>query len=163
MGFFVHTIISNRRHLVALLRKSELCRCGCRGWCTVYPIMLFLSWGFQAGKAGAKPARRHDETRWLQGDPRGACAGDAIRKFVLLWLKGDLVEQTATVGLRGLNATFRPCTKCLTLRDNMHDYASVTTTDDEWGRVDEDNDYELSCQAHTDNRKNKTVILVKHI
>ena len=111
--------------------------------------MLFLSWGFQAGKAGTNPERRHNGTRWLQGDPRGARAGETIRKFVLLWLKGDLVEQTATVGLRGLNTTFRPCVKCLTLRDNMHDYASVTITDDECGQVDEDNDYELNCQAHT--------------
>ena len=96
--------------------------------------MLFLSWGFQAGKAGTNPERRHDGTRWLQGDPRGARVGETIRMFVLLWLKGDVVEHTATVGLRGLNTTFRPCVKCLTLLDNMHDYASVTISDDEWGR-----------------------------
>eukprot|EP00959_Pyramimonas_sp_CCMP1952_P385880 8087329-Pyramimonas_sp.AAC.1 len=32
----MHTLASRRRHPLAVIRKSEMCRCGCRGWCTIF-------------------------------------------------------------------------------------------------------------------------------
>ena len=31
-------LVSGARHLVAVLKKKDLCRCGCRGWCSIRPI-----------------------------------------------------------------------------------------------------------------------------
>eukprot|EP00973_Karenia_brevis_P092801 12414182-Karenia_brevis.AAC.1 len=32
--------------------KSEECQCGCRGWCTYYPIQVALYWDMKGGAAG---------------------------------------------------------------------------------------------------------------
>eukprot|EP00969_Alexandrium_andersonii_P110844 4892395-Alexandrium_andersonii.AAC.1 len=60
VGFYCYNMLTGNRQLCALLRKSEICQCGCRGWCSIYPIMLFLSWSVAAMKAGIFPTSRHD-------------------------------------------------------------------------------------------------------
>ena len=44
--FFVYSLVTHRRHLTATLRKSELCKCGCKAWCSLYPIFELLRWSF---------------------------------------------------------------------------------------------------------------------
>eukprot|EP00959_Pyramimonas_sp_CCMP1952_P280116 5856019-Pyramimonas_sp.AAC.1 len=104
LGFFVHLVPHARRHTVAILRKSEQCRCGCRGWCTIYPIMLMMAWSLKALLEGKSPRLTHDHQPFPPNDPRIARAGTTIRKGVLVWLKGDLMEQSITYGLRGLGS-----------------------------------------------------------
>jgi len=38
LGIFMYNLVSLKRHLIAVVRKSSLCRCGCKGWCTLHPI-----------------------------------------------------------------------------------------------------------------------------
>ena len=33
--FYVYNLVSGQRHLNIALRTSEMCGCGCQGWCTV--------------------------------------------------------------------------------------------------------------------------------
>ena len=35
VGFFIYSLVTQRRHLRVAVRKSDLCRCGCRGWCSL--------------------------------------------------------------------------------------------------------------------------------
>lgn len=35
-----HVLSTGRRHLIAALRKSSFCQCGCGGWCTLYPVWV---------------------------------------------------------------------------------------------------------------------------
>ena len=35
IGFFIYSLVTPRRHLCVAVRKSDLCRCGCRGWCSM--------------------------------------------------------------------------------------------------------------------------------
>ena len=51
--FSVKCLITNVNHLCIALRKSELCACGCHGWCTLYVAMLVLQWAFKAMARGA--------------------------------------------------------------------------------------------------------------
>jgi len=44
MCFTIYNLITNQRHLTVLLRKSELCQCGCRGWCTLHNVFSFIKW-----------------------------------------------------------------------------------------------------------------------
>ena len=76
VGCFGYFVCTGRRHLLAVLRKTELCSCGCGGWCSVYPIMLFLNWGRRAGAKGKFPGRRHDKSVFGEGDEvRASMAG----------------------------------------------------------------------------------------
>ena len=36
IGFWTYELITMRRCLVAVLAKSEMCRCGCGGWCSIW-------------------------------------------------------------------------------------------------------------------------------
>ena len=39
-GFYILDVRSGRRYLCWLVRREDLCTCGCRGWCTLYPLLL---------------------------------------------------------------------------------------------------------------------------
>ena len=146
LGFFVYTIKTQRRHPIALLKKSEYCKCGCRGWCTIYPIMLAMKWGLEALAKGFRPRLRHDDSEWPSMDPRRGCVDAPLRQGQLIWIKGDLIEQSVTFGLRGLGSGWHPCFFCKTLADNMHAYHTVGLLNDLWGAIDDETDYELYCQ-----------------
>ena len=36
IGFWVHNLISGMRYLIGIIRKRNICQCGCRGWCTIW-------------------------------------------------------------------------------------------------------------------------------
>ncbi|CAJ1386233.1 unnamed protein product, partial [Effrenium voratum] len=40
MGFYVTDILSGQKFLSFLVRSDEMCSCGCRGWCTLHPLLL---------------------------------------------------------------------------------------------------------------------------
>ena len=60
IAFWMCSMITFHRHLCVVVRKSELCNCGCRGWDTIYPIMLMLNHSFVALARGILPSARHD-------------------------------------------------------------------------------------------------------
>ncbi|CAE7376332.1 unnamed protein product, partial [Symbiodinium microadriaticum] len=39
LGFYMTNLRTGKQQLVWLLRLSELCSCGCRGWCSVFPLL----------------------------------------------------------------------------------------------------------------------------
>ena len=42
IGFFCQNMVSGVRHCCAVIRKSKVCKCGCRGWCTLWCIFEWL-------------------------------------------------------------------------------------------------------------------------
>jgi hypothetical protein len=52
LGIFVYSLHSMSRHLVAVLRKSHFCRCGCKGWCTLFPMFAAIKWSFDVLASG---------------------------------------------------------------------------------------------------------------
>lgn len=144
-AYFAHTFKSKRRHPLAVLRKSQLCRCGCRGWCSQYPIMLALQWSFQALLDGKMPKEDHRGQPFLDNDWRQAKAGEVIHRGALVQIKGDLIEQGVTFGLRGLASHYNPCMMCQCSLDSMCCYEGVTLDHDDWGEMGGDA-YEFACQ-----------------
>jgi hypothetical protein len=43
VGFYVTNYRNMEMYLCALFRKEDACKCGCRGWCTMFPILLELA------------------------------------------------------------------------------------------------------------------------
>eukprot|EP00969_Alexandrium_andersonii_P185062 8175677-Alexandrium_andersonii.AAC.1 len=67
-------LITGKRTLICVVRKSDLCQCGCRGQCTMGGIFRILVWSFNVLATGQYPTHRHDggrldaRRRQLQGD-----------------------------------------------------------------------------------------------
>ena len=53
LGIFVVNLVTGRRHLVCSLRHRSWCRCGCRGWCSLWPIFRVPALG------PPRPGHRH--------------------------------------------------------------------------------------------------------
>ena len=64
LGFFCVNMVSGARHLCGTLRKSTICRCGCKCWCSIYPVLQFLQWSLLALQNDTFPDRRADHTRF---------------------------------------------------------------------------------------------------
>eukprot|EP00969_Alexandrium_andersonii_P181741 8031333-Alexandrium_andersonii.AAC.1 len=93
-------MVTGLRRLVACLRRSYLCKCGCKGWCTLWPVFNFVAWSMEAAATGRYPERRWDGAEWSASDgERSWLAGSALRcSSFLLFCKGDWAEYARTFG-----------------------------------------------------------------
>ena len=121
IGFWVHTMSTKKRHLILTLRKSMLCRCGCRGWCTVAVALQFLAFHLAALRDGARPSRRHDGTAL---DPTAAALQRDSPLFpvrmILQVVKVDWMELATTFGLSNWSSFHAPCPICLASLPQLH-------------------------------------------
>ena len=94
LGVWVINWVTGRRHLCALVRKRILCRCGCKGWCTLWPLLHFLHWSLMCLKERVFPNTRHDGKPWWLSDRAREAMGLIQMKYhcLLLQLKGDWAE-----------------------------------------------------------------------
>ena len=77
IGFWIINVLTQSRHLVVSLRKSLLCQCGCRGWCTFWAIFYYLHWCLACAANGRLAEGRHDNAAWRDSDAqRMALAGN---------------------------------------------------------------------------------------
>ena len=91
LGIMVYNVFNGTRHCCITIKSSALCRCGCRGWCTLFNVYWFLDWCNTVGRDGVLPARRHDfgpfdedeGMRYIRAGQRMCC------KFAVLFIKGD--------------------------------------------------------------------------
>ena len=44
LGVWIYFAYGVRRHLCAVIKKSRLCKCGCRNWCTLFVLFAWLNW-----------------------------------------------------------------------------------------------------------------------
>ena len=64
LGVFFYSVLTKRRFLFAAVRRSFPCKCGCKGWCTLFPLFSCLRWSLAALAAGRWPSSKHDNTSW---------------------------------------------------------------------------------------------------
>jgi hypothetical protein len=146
IGFWLVCLLTGRRHLLAALRKRRLCGCGCRGWCTLYAIFVFLSWSLEAMAEKVHPSERHDRRPWRPLDlARSLRAGAAmVFRLALLYIKCDWADLASSFGLPAHNDGIRPCFRCNCHEGNMHDTEGSSAIGLPW-RENEDGDYEAAC------------------
>ena len=136
VAFFIHLGLPNwkRRHLAALIRKTDLCVCGCKGWHTYYPIMLFLSWGLETLAAGVHSLHRHDGSAWRDKDAWGrSFAGAAIGfRAVCLWLKCDMMEMCTRMGFPAHNSSIGFCPLCDATHENWDSLEELSPVRELW-------------------------------
>jgi len=121
LGFWIYNLITERRHLVAVLRKSQMCQCGCREWCSLFPVLCWLRWSLEILAAGRHPNARHDGSPWQPEDgSRQALAGSPLVRGALVLLKGDWAEFCLTLGFPTWGSAEHPCLFCRCSQESLY-------------------------------------------
>ena len=146
IGFRIQNLATRRRHLCAVVRKRTSCQCGCRGWCSLFPIFQFFKWSFDALASGFWPARRHDKQGWLDSDEGRKAQGDRPLPFraCVVYVNRDWAEYAATLGLPSWQDSIRPCFACNASGDDMYTPHGNNQVALRWP-CNEDNDYHVAC------------------
>ena len=127
IGVWICNMLTGVRHLSLVIRKRLVCKCGCRAWCTFFPLFRFLRWALAALAAGRFPAHRHDYCKWSEQDrARSARAGERMRKCALLLIKGDWMEYCERLGFPTWRSNLRPCLLCACDPGRMYHWRQVS-------------------------------------
>lgn len=146
LGVFAVNLATQKRHLVCSLRKRNLCRCGCLGWCSLWPIFHFLHWCFSCLAKGQSPRVRHDQQPFGQHEAhRAAAAGQPLGfRAALLYLKADLAEYAHTLGFPSTASHSHPCFLCQAKADQLVLLDGWDAVSLPWGPKTPE-DYEEAC------------------
>ena len=114
LGIWAYCLLTQKRHCLIPLRKSELCRCGCRKWCSLWPAWQMMLWSSVCMQTGVFPTARHDGSPWAASDEeRARKAGDSLTwRGAIVYIKGDWSEFANSLGFSPWNHTFDPCMLC---------------------------------------------------
>ena len=96
---FVYFLFSDKGHLIVVLRKPQLCRCGCKGWCTLWPILNAIRCSALCLAVGLFPELRPDNQDWQPEDElRASLAGLALSCTAsICMIKADWLEFTNNI------------------------------------------------------------------
>jgi hypothetical protein len=122
LGVWMYCLLTNVHHCLMVLRKSEMCRCGCRKWCSLWPVFQLLHWSNVAMSTGLHPSRRHDGTIWNESDAaRAVLAGQNLGwRAAVVFIKADWAELASTLGFSPWNHSIHPCLFCHTPREGLY-------------------------------------------
>ena len=146
VGFWVYNLVSERRHLVGCVKKRNLCKCGCKGWCGLYVICRFLVWCLDALAKQAFPSRGPFGEGFGDDHVRRALAGSPLRsRGAVVEIHGDWSEIATTFGLMGWQHVRRPCFCCTTDALRLYDLEAVNALD--WRcELTSQEQYENACK-----------------
>ena len=129
VGWFVYNFVTYDRICIAALRKSALCRCGCRGWCSLFIIWSKIAWSLHAMEEGKYPDRG-PLGQVFDDDADAARLALAGREFgwkaALVLLKADLAEFATSVGLPSSAHHGHPCFLCFATIRDMYDARALS-------------------------------------
>ena len=124
---YVYFTLTGRRHVCLLIRKSQFCQCGCRGWCTQFEAWRFLAWSFSCCRRGWHPNSRHDNLEL--DDARSEFVGKRLNfRGILSLLKGDNAELAAPHGFPTTKDGNHPCILCWAKHCQMFHFKGLTNS-----------------------------------
>ena len=148
IGIWAYHILTGIRYVCLALRKSWLCRCGCRGWCSVWIALDFVRWSLEAGVRGVYPLVGYGGEAFA--GTRLATAGThMMMQLRLCYIKGDWAEFAHTFGLPNWKTNLSPCCWCLTTVVEWLDLSDISERIDDatpWAPMTA-RDYDDACRA----------------
>lgn len=123
LGVWAYNGVTSRRHYLFSLRAQDTCQCGCKGWCSLFPLMACLAWSVRCLLLGKRPTTRHDGSNWSPEDPVGQATlqfGEDLPHAIVLYLKGDWSEVHHSLGLPSVNSANCPCPLCASTQEGLH-------------------------------------------
>jgi hypothetical protein len=147
LGVWLVNMITGSRHIMCLVRKKIVCTCGCKGYCTFAPVLLWLKWVIDAMANGVFPLKRHDGSDFDASSDqyRIGLAGTRMRfKAAVVHLKGDWAEICERFGFPTWQSGMRPCFCCSAIGDSMYEGLGVDFIATPW-HINVDEDYSRAC------------------
>ena len=134
IAYWLHSLPTRARHLLAVLRVQDLCSCGCRGWCSAYPIWLMLSWSIQALLRGVWPTTREGEKPWRPEDSFWSALGGGAFGFkgVCCFVKVDLKEIATSLGFAAVSTKDSPCSVCCCTQSDWDQLTGLSVLEHGW-------------------------------
>lgn len=116
--------VTQKRHLIASVRKQDCCRCGCRGDCTVQAILRVISWSYNVLASGYHPSSDFmgmpfsDEVRFNQrGFPLAEGFVGGLAEY-----RADLLEFVGALGFKRWQDNVNPCMLCGCAKHQLWDF-----------------------------------------
>ena len=132
LGIWVICLATFKRHLFAAVRSLDHCRCGCRGWCTLFPLFACLAWQLLAMQSGLPPPMMFNGSPWPDSHPF-VLLGAYAYSTVVTKIKGDWSELTKSLGLMDWSSWCNACFLCHGVKEEMHTlYDAVSLEDLPW-------------------------------
>lgn len=146
LGIWVVNLLNDRRYLFACFRKSMVCRCGCKGWCSFHALFTTLAWSLLALARGLCPIERHDSEPWLPSDKhRSTKAGKKLPfKCAPMYVKADWSEVGGSLGLPNWADGLRPCYECNGFGSDLFELSQCSFDELRW-RCNQLHDYASAC------------------
>ena len=130
-GCWLYFKLSKKRHLSVVVRKSRLCKCGCRGWCTLFVVMKYLHHSIQAMALGEHPHETWDGHEFV--GMRLATAGVALAFIgALIAIKRDWQEFCSTLGFSNWQSLLSPCLHCFATKENLLEDGEMDIDESPW-------------------------------
>ena len=110
---YLSNSLTKKRFMISSIRKGDLCRCGCKGQCTLGQINRVVRWSFNALASGLWPAENHEggpldpERALKRGFPLAEGWAGALTE-----LRMDLLELTGALGFKTWQNVDHPCFCC---------------------------------------------------
>ena len=147
LGIWIYNMVTGTRMLIALIRKRIVCACGCRGWCTYWPLLRFLRWSLEAMAAAEYPASRHDGSPWAATDStrRDLSRQPMKMRGAIIRFKGDWAEFCERLGCPTWASGLRPCFCCAASGAQLYDTAEVSALGMTY-HVNSNADYTSACE-----------------
>ena len=122
IGFWIYNLVTNVRHLLGVIRKSKICRCGCRGWCSFFPVFLFLNWSLRALASGFFPSEFMSGPFSPDDERRIGLAGLPLALWAaLIIIEGDWAEYAHTMGFPTWADLSSPCFACTCTPEELYE------------------------------------------
>jgi len=127
-GIWTVNLASAVRHMSAVCRKSRMCRCGCKQWCSPYELHRWLHWSLAALADGVRPLRRRDGAAFgaTEGHREENAGGPMPPRGAVLMVEGEWAEYNQTLGLASWSSLAAPCPFCMATKDNWHDVTGLS-------------------------------------
>jgi hypothetical protein len=121
LAFYVYNLISGVRHLLLVLRKSQMCKCSCGGWCSLFAAWAWIRWSVLALSLGVFPKTKHNGHPFndVEDQTRASHGGKKMIKGAVVMIKADWLEYTSSCGLPYWSNVMHPCFCCHATRDQM--------------------------------------------
>jgi hypothetical protein len=126
-GFFVNDLQTNQRFLIAVVRKAEACQCGCRGFCTYWPIHDAIRSDLESAAEGVWSVTSHLQEPHPDGSMEALRAGKPMGLVLAACeLRADMPGYTGPLGFRASGHALNPCCVCNVCKAGLADLSNVT-------------------------------------
>ena len=137
-ALYLSDVGANERFLIAIVRKEELCQCGCKGFCTYWCIHDAVRHDLDSAADGRWVMSHSDGEPFLPESAESARAGRPMPlAMAATELRADMPGYTGPVGMRSSSHGLFPCPCCNTRKAELGNFNNVSLDETDWNIFDD--------------------------